>query len=228
MNNKNFRIIKIIQFFILAVLELSVIFVFVTQPQIRSDILSDRCLSILFAMVWTLLIASLVFLFLDFFRLRFFEEENHSIKKKAYTDDLTSFPNRHGLDAIFQTYNEPKDLSDMGCMVIILQNLDIINKTQGRPMGDVLIRDFSAILKKVGERYGIVGRNGSNEFISIINPCNEEKMDELIRTMNQQIEEYNLIAATAPIQIKYAFILNSTEHKKTFKELISAVYAKIR
>lgn len=228
MRDKTFRTAKIIQFIILTLLEGLIIALLVTQPQLSQDILTNHLLLLLCIMVWILLIFSLFFLFYDFFKLRFFEEENRVLKRTAYMDELTNFPNRHGLDAIFQTYNTPEDLTDMGCLIVMIDNLNVINQMQGHHAGDMLIQQFSSIFKNVGNRFGVVGRNGSNEFISLLNHCNQQTIDAFVQDMNSRIADYNRQFPQAPLEIRYAYVLNSNENLKTFKELITTVYTKIK
>lgn len=228
MRDKTLRITKLIQFFILAGIELTLLALCITHPLLMQEIFADRLLLLFAVLVWGLLVFSLFFLFCDFFKLRFFEEENRTLKRTAYMDSLTNFPNRHGLDAIFQTYSVPEDLADMGCLIVLLDNLDAVNQTQGHPAGDMLIQSFSAIFKQASEHLGVVGRNGSNEFIAIINHCTEQDMERLIGDMIQQLTEHNRQPLLIPIQIKYAYVLNSREHLKTFKELITTAYTRIK
>lgn len=228
MRDKTLRITKIIQFFILTGIELALFILCITHPQLMQDIFADRLLLLFAVLVWGLLVFSLFFLFCDFFKLRFFEEENRTLKRTAYMDSLTNFPNRHGLDAIFQTYSVPEDLADMGCLIVLLDNLDAVNQTQGRIAGDTLLQAFSAIFRQAGEHFGVVGRNGSNEFIAIINHCTEPDMERFVNDMMQQITEHNRQSLQIPIQIRYAYVLNNREHLKTFKDLITTAYTRIR
>lgn len=228
MRDKSFRIAKILQFILLALLEVLIIAVLITHPQLGQSIFSDHLLLLMAVMIWVLLVFSLFFLFYDFFKLRFFEEENRTLKRTAYMDVLTNFPNRRGLDAIFQTYSLPQDLVDMGCLIVLIDNLERINQELGHHAGDMLIQNFCSIFKRVGDHFGVVARNGGNEFISIIKHCDASRMEQFIQDMTQQIADYNQQCPHAPIQIKYAYTLNGKEHLKTFKELITAAYTKIK
>lgn len=182
---------------------------------------------VLCSTVWLLFVSTLFFLLYDFFKLRTFDTERQTLNKVAYIDKLTGLPNRHGLDAIFQTYNSPESIANMGCYMAVIDNLGDTNETLGYEAGSVLIKQFSSILNKLNNDSGIVGRNGGNEFISIINNCNQESMEAYVANVNKKIDKYNEDNSTAPIVIKYSYVVNQNENNISFTQLIASVYKKL-
>ena len=68
----------------------------------------------------------------------------------------------------------------------------------GRQTGDAMIQSFCSILEKVGDSFGIVGRNGGNEFMCVINQCTDETISQFADSINAEVEAYNpeLLVAT--------------------------------
>lgn len=62
----------------------------------------------------------------------------------------------------------------------------------------------------------MVGRNGGNEFLMIVNHGSHDTMEYFIESLNQQLKEYNEEHSNAPIQIQYAYILNEEAHAESF------------
>ena len=224
---KTFRTSKIIQFCITFILEIFFVIVLLTNYSELKQILSNRIMVVLCSTVWLLFVSTLFFLLYDFFKLRTFDTEHQTLNKVAYVDKLTGLPNRHGLDTIFQTYNSPESIANMGCYMAVIDNLGDTNETLGYEAGSVLIKQFSFILNKLNNDSGIVGRNGGNEFISIINNCNQESMEAYVANVNKKIDKYNEDNSTAPIVIKYSYVVNQNENNISFTQLIASVYKKL-
>lgn len=224
---KSFRVAKMIQFCILLLIEIVFFAVLLSHPSMSKSIYGNPPLFLLCAVIWALTIFHLVCLLSDFIRLRSFAQESHALNKVAYLDDLTGIPNRHGLDVIFRTYSTPESMESVGCYITTIDNLVAINEKLGRQTGNDTIQAFCSVLEKVGDAYGTVGRNGGNEFLCVINQCTEDIMKQFSDCLNAEIVSYNEIHPQAPIQLRSAYILNSSEKKTIFSELLSATYNKL-
>lgn len=97
----------------------------------------------------------------------------------------------------------------------------------GHVVGDQMLKDFSGILESVGDAFGVVGRNGGNEFLMIVNHGSHDTMEYFIESLNQQLKEYNEEHSNAPIQIQYAYILNEEAHAEYFSTLLTETYNKL-
>ena len=142
-------------------------------------------------------------------------------------DHLTGIPNRHGLDVVFETYDSPESLAHVACYMVTITNLKEVNQTMGHVVGDQMLKDFSGILESVGDAFGVVGRNGGNEFLMIVNHGSHDTMEYFIESLNQQLKEYNEEHSNAPIQIQYAYILNEEAHAEYFSTLLTETYNKL-
>ena len=111
--------------------------------------------------------------------------------------------------------------------MVTITNLKEVNQTMGHVVGDQMLKDFSGILESVGDAFGVVGRNGGNEFLMIVNHGSHDTMEYFIESLNQQLKEYNEEHSNAPIQIQYAYILNEEAHAEYFSTLLTETYNKL-
>ena len=224
---KVFRIAKIIQLCVLLVLEVLFFIILFCNPTLSKELYSNSTLMFLCASTWILMLCILIFMLYDFFQLRLFAEESHALNRAAFLDNLTGIPNRHGLDVVFQTYDSPESLANVGCFMVTISNLKEINETLGHQAGDTLIQHFCSIFEEAGDSFGVVGRNGGNEYVLVINDCSDSRMEQFIKVLEGQLEEYNKDYIKAPISIQYAYVLNAEEHADAFTQLLTATYNKL-
>ena len=214
---KTFRNTKTVQLILLLLLETAYVLVLTLNPALGTKLFEDRTLFILCTLSWILALFNLIWLLYDFYKLGTFADESHALNRAAFLDHLTGIPNRHGLDVVFETYDSPESLAHVACYMVTITNLKEINQTMGHVVGDQMLKDFSGILESVGDAFGVVGRNGGNEFLMIVNHGSHDTMEYFIESLNQQLKEYNEEHSNAPIQIQYAYILN--EHMQSISPL---------
>ena len=118
--------------------------------------------------LWAFMVFCFLTTVLDLRQLEKSITDTHSLQKVAYLDSLTGIPNRQSCDIVFEQYENDKDISDLGCALVSISNLALINETLGRERGNALLQQFASVFEKVGDRYGFVGRNGGNEFLIVI------------------------------------------------------------
>lgn len=224
---KKFRIAKIVQFVLLLLIEIVFFLILLSHPSMTRELYGNRPLFFLCAVVWVLIIFQLLCLLYDAFKLRSFAKESHTLRRLAYLDGLTGIPNRHGLDTIFRTYDTPQSMAEIGCCMLTIENLPEINERLGRVPGDAMIQDFCSILEKVGDSFGIVGRNGGNVFLAVIDNCGSDTIQRFCATLQEELEQYNRKHEQTPLLVRSAYVLNSEAKLDTFPRLLTATYSKL-
>ena len=87
------------------------------------------------------------------------------------------------------------------------------------------MRDFCAILEKTAEGFGIIGRNGGNEFLCIMESSTDKKCEEFLFTLDAELAAYNVNHEGAPLSMRSASYSNNKEEKlATVGEIIAATY----
>ncbi|MBZ9653447.1 bifunctional diguanylate cyclase/phosphodiesterase [Phyllobacterium lublinensis] len=104
--------------------------------------------------------------------LRFRSQKLHSSEERmnflALHDSLTGLPNRvHFNDRLDAALSATK-AAPLAVLYLDLDRFKHVNDTLGHPVGDELIRQFTARLKGVIEDKGFIARLGGDEFIVIV------------------------------------------------------------
>ncbi|MCR5031277.1 MAG: GGDEF domain-containing protein [Lachnospiraceae bacterium] len=219
-----FRRLKVIQLSIVVLLEITFFLIILLHPVFRVSVFSNRSLFILCTITWISMISSLVFIVVDFIRLRSFAEQTHDLNRKAYLDAMTGIPNRYSCDLIFKTYGNNDQLDQLGCAMLFISNLLDLNDKIGRDQGDALILRFCELLEKAGSPYGFIGRNGGNEYLAVFDQCDEKKMQDFFRDLEKGLAEFNASHPDTPIETKHTYVLNSEKKFKKFDQLITYMY----
>lgn len=224
---QSYRKLKVGELLLVVCLEVIYFCILFGNKTLRTAIFSNKLLFTLTCLMWILLIFSLVFFLLDFYLLKTSATHSQELSNAAYMDTLTGLPNRYSVDMIIKLHDTEQTMQNIGCAVLRLSNLMDINDEYGHDAGDILIQDFCTILDDVGDHYGFVGRNGGNEFLAILEECDDEKITQFISDLYVEINLYNITHASTPIVFEYNYALNSNENTKKLTELFTIVYRKL-
>lgn len=221
-----YRIIKAIQLFLLIVFFIAFFIYLKTDPVLSNNIFTNSKLLTICVFLWAFMIFSFLCIVLDFRQLEKNITDSDDLNRIAYLDTLTGIPNRISCDLIFQKYENvsPEDIKDLACGLISITNLPLINEALGREKGNFLIQDFASIFETVGKNYGFVGRNSGNEFIIVIEECNEGKMNDFLNSLNVAVKEYNDSSNHMPVTYKSYKVFNSELNKAVFADIITQLY----
>ena len=161
---------KLIQLILTICMDL-VFFILFLQKSFQAAISASPSLIYLCAAVWVSIVSFLLFLLWDLTLLRSLSAKSRELNRLVYLDALTSIPNRHCLDGFLTDHISSSVLPTLGCCMLSISNLGMINTSLGRTAGDNALQDFSEILEKAGRSYGFVGRNNGNEFVLVTENC---------------------------------------------------------
>ena len=219
---KRFKVLKYIQLTFAVIFFIAYFLLLFLTPSLRANIFTNKNLFMLCAFLWIFMLYTFLMLLFDFRRIELSIACEHDLNRKAYLDTLTGIPNRYSCDLIFDTYKNATDISEIGCVLISISNLGEINEKQGHDTGDQILQDFSALLERVADCYGFVGRNGGNEFIVVLENCTEGYIAQFLHAVEEEIKVCKM-----SITITSAYVLNHYEKLEHFMDLISLVYKKL-
>lgn len=221
---KSYKTFKIIQLVLLIVFFLTFIIYLKFDPVLRNNIFTNSNLLTICVFLWAFMVFCFISLVLDLSQLEKYITDNHTLNRTAYLDSLTGIPNRQSCDIVFSRYENGEDISSIGCALICISNLPLINEALGRNKGNLLIQDFASVFESVGDNYGFVGRNGGNEFLIVIEDCSEDKMRNFISDLTREVRNYNDSSNQIPVTFKSYQVLNISLKKDSFGELIASLY----
>jgi diguanylate cyclase (GGDEF)-like protein len=92
------------------------------------------------------------------------------LEKMSMTDNLTGVPNRNHLLARFEEefQEHRRQKTELGCLLIDLDDLKKVNESQGHLTGDAILKEFARMTKSCIRIYDIFGRFGGEEFIILL------------------------------------------------------------
>lgn len=225
-NVHRYKTLKVIELIALTILEAIFLIVILTNKTMKTSIFVDKSLFTICSVMYTTVIASLAFLIYDFIKLRELKIQAHRLENLAYLDSKTGIPNRTSCSMFFDTHGSADSLNGICCMVSEISNIKEINETHGKVVGDKIIRDFSAMLESSAKDYGFVGRNGGNEFVTVIEKCTDEKLSSFCSLLTSSLDEYNKHEPVR-IAVHSESVLFDKEEVSSFSELIAQAYKKL-
>lgn len=106
-------------------------------------------------------------------------------QEDALTDPLTELPNTRFLwmHLTQELARASRQASNLALLLVDVDNFKFINDTEGHPIGDLALRELSALLRTSVRPYDVCARYGGDEFVIMMPECGGdeagERMDEL-------------------------------------------------
>lgn len=217
---KNYSLFKIIQLSILAVLGL-ISGYFLFQPEVKQFVFSSQAATILFFLVWGLLIASFVFLLIDFNLISSIKLSYHNLYGVAYSDPLSGIPNRFSCDTLIEKYIDKALPDDVACIMLDIPNLPQINSIYDHTTGNKVLKDFSSILTSSALSLCFVGRNGGNKFLAVFENGSDEKINIFLSRVEDHVKHHNQLDNSITIEYRTGLACNNKEHLSQITRLIA-------
>ena len=199
-------------------------FILVTNKNLRSSIWEDKSFLVSFIIIWLCLLLGFLSILIDFILMKRNRDMLRELKDLSFLDKLTGLPNRYSIDRISQKYDSPEKLLHLGCILMVLNNLKEINEKNGRGSGDKVISDFCSILESVGTQYGLIGRNSGNEFLVVIENCDQNTVELFLGDLGRRIHNHNMISDGFQIEIAYSSALGDKLGADHFYSIITEAY----
>lgn len=224
---KHYKVIKWVQLCLTIASAVLVFIILYANEELRKSLYTNKSLFIISCFIWALLLFSFLGLVYDFTKMSYFIKEEHELNKTAYLDKKTGLPNRNSFDAVYHQQNNQLLLHNTSCILMKISNLGSINDEYGQEAGDQAIQYFSSTLEEIGDRFGFVGRNGGNEFLAIIDDCDDDKITLFIDTIKEELNTNAIFRLLpVPLEISYTWATQLESQAKKFSELITYTYKK--
>lgn len=154
-------------------------------------------------LLWIVLGLSYFFIFLDFCFFSSYKKDYRELDYAVHSDPVAGIANRYSCDALIEKYLDRPLPPSFGCVMFDITNIQEINSLYGHLKGNMLIRDFSNILKLASVELCFVGRNGGNKFLAIFEKTTSDQIYTFIQRVDQRVDAYNSIADKIPIRYQY-------------------------
>ena len=223
---KKFNTFKIVQLILLIILT-AVSLYMLMQPEVKQYIFDSTPATILFIIVWAVLLVTFIFLLIDFSLISSMKMDYHNHYDVAYSDPLSGIPNRFSCDTIIEKYYDKKLPDDIACVMIDLSNLPEINTLYDHRTGNKVLKDFSGILSTAAVSLCFVGRNGGNKFLAIFENCTDEKLNTFLDRVTDRVDQYNQASDSISMEYRIGKAMNRDEHLEQITKLISLANSRI-
>lgn len=223
---KKFNTFKIVQLILLIILT-AVSLYMLMQPEVKQYIFDSTPATILFIIVWAVLLVTFIFLLIDFSLISSMKMDYHNLYDVAYSDPLSGIPNRFSCDTIIEKYYDKKLPDDIACVMIDLSNLPEINTLYDHRTGNKVLKDFSGILSTAAVSLCFVGRNGGNKFLAIFENCTDEKLNTFLDRVTDRVDQYNQASDSISMEYRIGKAINRDEHLEQITKLISLANSRI-
>ena len=223
---KKFNTFKIVQLILLIILT-AVSLYMLMQPEVKQYIFDSTPATILFIIVWAVLLVTFIFLLIDFSLISSMKMDYHNLYDVAYSDPLSGIPNRFSCDTIIEKYYDKKLPDDIACVMIDLSNLPEINTLYDHRTGNKVLKDFSGILSTAAVSLCFVGRNGGNKFLAIFENCTDEKLNTFLDRVTDRVDQYNQASDSISMDYRIGKAMNRDEHLEQITKLISLANSRI-
>ena len=123
------------------------------------------------------------------------EAARAQLETLADTDPLTGCFNRRGFRTLVERRAQEGEASVGAVFLIDIDNLKVVNDTDGHPAGDALIRQVAEAVKTRVRPNELVIRWGGDEFLVVIDGVAAEEIQGRREAIGQAIEEAGLKAS---------------------------------
>ncbi|NLW25244.1 MAG: GGDEF domain-containing protein [Clostridia bacterium] len=139
-------------------------------------------------------------------------------------DTLTGLYNRAAFDKAIKQIEEKKAFS---VIVLDINDFKSVNDTFGHDYGDTVIKAVAAIIQKSFDKHYICFRFGGDEFVIISSETDQEKIENHLKTMTNNLTEMREKGTPFPtVSYGYSFFRagEKMDFSKTLREADKQMY----
>jgi diguanylate cyclase (GGDEF)-like protein/PAS domain S-box-containing protein len=155
----------------------------------------------------------------------------HKLDELAYTDVLTELPNRRHMEDMLQ--NEAKRTSrtkrEFSICICDIDDFKKINDSYGHDVGDMVLKEVSAIFQNCIRTTDSVGRWGGEEFLFILTETPLKGSYIVMERVRQEVEQHKFINGETEIKVTVTLGASTYEPDSELENIIKqadlALYA---
>lgn len=231
MDKKSFLIIFSILFFLFLILSTTIYILslnFLNQP------VSENFTTHPFSILTIHYIYSLILSLLSSFSLSLIFSSHKDLSKynrsTALFDPLTSLLNRRSFmnSLMHESKRAKRNGYNIGLIICDIDDFDKINKKFSRDIGDIILKDISAVIKTTLRRHDLVCRWGIDEFMIMLPETNMEGTRITAEKIRNKISEYTVLIKNYKINTTVSLGTGMYKPEMThYNEAISYVTEKL-
>ena len=225
---KKYTAYKTIQLILLVLLAAGAVFLVFRNEEVYHQAAVDPTMKFMALALWVVFIFSFLFVFLDYAFFFGYRKEYREMEYAARSDPMSGIANRFSCDMVIEKYLDKPIPADIGCIMFEITNIQETNRLYGHLAGNMLIRDFSNILRLSSDSLCFVGRNGGNKFLALFENSKTEDMDKFLDRISQRIGMYNEDIKNNPIKYSFGKAFNKEDDVGEITKLVALANSRIK
>lgn len=145
-----------------------------------------------------------------------------------YTDKKTGLPNREKLNIYIDSLSESILPDDFTCFAIQFENLGELTRKFGYSVGDSVLKDFSDLVRLMGDSKGVIGYNGAGSYLAFFEKCSHKKANTILKVLGEYVQRYNELNYEYPIKYSAAGETTSDSGLYKVRELLRSAISKAK
>jgi two-component system cell cycle response regulator len=135
------------------------------------------------------------------------DAKNKLLEEMAHSDPLTGLPNRRAIEdwAARQLRGAARHGFPYWVILTDLDSFKSINDTHGHAGGDILLKEFSDILKSFTRASDICGRMGGDEFLMVITHVEADGLYKTVERLREKLAEHQFEIGDERVSITASF-----------------------
>lgn len=154
------------------------------------------------------------------------------MQNQAFKDALTQLPNRRAFENSYSDYQRitEQQVCKKKKVCVALADIDFfkqINDTYGHEVGDIVLEQFSALLKASLRDYDDVYRFGGEEFVIILPFCSISDAEQIIGDLIFKLNANKFVIGNLQLTVKASFgltVMRGEQRKSVIARADSALY----
>ncbi|VAX16689.1 diguanylate cyclase/phosphodiesterase (GGDEF & EAL domains) with PAS/PAC sensor(s) [hydrothermal vent metagenome] len=147
-----------------------------------------------------------------------------AVQKQNLTriDALTGLSNRRRFEEEYEARASTAQAQrwQVSIAIIDLDNFKLINDTYGHSTGDMVLREFGALLKSRFRSSDLVCRYGGEEFAMVLMAVGVQKAVELLKSVQETLQNKKFVAGAKEFGISFSAGVASISSGKTAKSAL--------
>jgi len=162
-------------------------------------------------------------------KIKSLEKELVTAKKASREDALTKLYNKRALDEFleiregeFKRYKKPYS--------VVFFDIDLfkkVNDTYGHDAGDVVLKGFAQVFKKIARNVDIVGRYGGEEFLAILSETDHKGAQIFAEKVREKLEISRFVHDGTKLQVTISGGIAYREVYPSLKSMMKAADDKL-
>jgi diguanylate cyclase (GGDEF)-like protein len=139
--------------------------------------------------------------------------KSKKLEEAARTDSLTGLPNRRAIEE--WSGKQLRGAARHGfALWVVLGDIDSfksINDTFGHDAGDIVLKTFGDVLKKISRASDFCGRLGGDEFVLVVTHVEGERIEDTVNRFREQFAALSFPLQGKSVQVTASFGVAGTQ-----------------